>query len=72
MKKTKKQALKNKCHDMLTYSYLNGGIASDNEYNQFLCDTVPKLLDYMSVEGLEYLKEEMQRIYDNMLDVDKW
>ncbi|OUS73010.1 hypothetical protein B1748_23675 [Paenibacillus sp. MY03] len=71
MKTTKKQKLAKQCKDMLKNCYSDGGIASDNEYNQFLCDYAPDMVQYMSVEGLLWLKDKMDRIYENTLDSDK-
>ncbi|ASA22705.1 hypothetical protein [Paenibacillus donghaensis] len=71
MKKTKKQKLQDHCVMRLNRSYSEGGIAGYNECNQFLCDLTPQLVGYLTTEGLEFLKKELDRTYDNMPDFDK-
>lgn len=66
-----KNTLQEQCRVLLTKSYSAGGIAGDNEYNQFLCDTVPELIQYLSVEGLRWFKKEMQHVHKNTLESDK-
>jgi hypothetical protein len=56
---------------MLTSCYREGGIASDNEYNQFLCDHAPDMVQYMSLEGLQWLKQKMDEVYESTADFDK-
>ncbi|MEK4351255.1 hypothetical protein MKX41_10435 [Paenibacillus sp. FSL R5-0475] len=58
MKKSKKVKLQEHCIIRLQYSYSDGGIAGYNECNPFLCDTIPDLVKYLSLEGIERLKEK--------------
>ena len=41
--------------------------ASDfNEFNQFLCDIIYKLLPYLSEKGLKYLNEQCIEVQDGL------
>jgi len=71
MGKSRKQKLHDKCRNMMVLGYRDGGISSNNEYNQFLCDHAPDMLQYMSVEGLQWIKAQMDEVYKNTIESDK-
>jgi hypothetical protein len=66
-----KAKLQQQCKTLVLKSYSEGGMASDNEYNQFLCDIIGELITHLSVEGLKFLRDEAKRVRENMLDYDK-
>ncbi|MFL1672541.1 hypothetical protein [Paenibacillus dendritiformis] len=53
---------------LLQYDLSKGGMADFNEYNQFLCDIVPELVQYLTPAGRDFLQQECVKIREQMIE----
>ncbi|WCF11689.1 hypothetical protein NDS46_30545 (plasmid) [Paenibacillus thiaminolyticus] len=73
---SKKVILKNKnkqvayIKQLLEYDTSEGGMADFGEYNNFLCDIVPQLVEHLTPTGRDFLQRSCEDIREQILQGD--